>query len=161
MAHGVVRLMLAVVILGAVFMAGVGMVQSQYQQSVTGAYEPTTITNESFTVNEGDRTVLNESNRDVVYNETVQVYQNGTEFESDGNYTWTAANGTIFVPNGSGLTNNSTANVTYQFTVPDEQQQLARDVGMIPGIALSEGLLLGLGGALLIGAIAVLASLQT
>lgn len=122
----------ALVAIAVILMAGVGAVQSAYRSSVSESQPETTVTNETFTVSEGSVTTLSESNRDVVYNDTVTLRQNGTVFDQSGNYSWLEANGTIQVQAGSGLTDGASANITYGYHVPENEQRLTRDLALVP-----------------------------
>lgn len=145
--------LIAVVIVAVVLFAGIGAISNGYESSVRGAYDATSYS-ESFNVSGGTLVTVNESNRDVVYNETVNVSQGGTEVD-DSEYTWYANNGTLFVPSGSTLANEQ-ASITYGLTEPDEQQRLARDVGNIPAVVLGGTFVELAGFAALIGAVVVM-----
>jgi len=148
--HRVVAVIGALVI-GLLAISAIG---AQYETAVTGAQPAQQVTNESFTVDVGTTHVLNESRRDVVYNDTVTVYQNSTEIDAS-EYRWQPGNGTLFVPSDSALTDGQSANITYQFTEPTGEQRIARDVGLLPA-QLGEGLGILAAAALLVGGFAFL-----
>lgn len=145
---------IALVAIVVILMAGVGAISSQYQSAVRGATDATT-QNESITPTNGDTITLAESNRDVVYNDSVTVSQNGTVYEPSGNYTWNDANGTIAISSSSGLDGNTTAYVDYGFHQPSSNQRLARDVSMLPA-QYSGGLVEVLSAAMILGAVAIM-----
>lgn len=145
------RQLVALVAVATLLFLGAGAIAMQYEGSVLGANDVQTF-NESFTVDEGNLQTFAESNRDVVYNDTVRVVQSGTVIEQDGNYTWHAINGTLLVQVGSDLTDGASATNEYQLTEPNQSQQLVRDVGLLPS-QLAEALLVALAAAVVIGGI--------
>lgn len=156
---GIAKLFLALTFVAMLLMAGVGALESGYKQSVTEANTATVVENETWTVDEGNVTQLANSNKDVVYNETVTVHNGNDVVEPDGNYTWYASNGTIAALNGSTFTDGQDATVTYGLTVPQNEQQLARDVGMLlPGV-IGYDLIIIIGAAIFIGSIIVFAGM--
>lgn len=103
-----VAIFAVVILVGAVPVA----LSSTLEQSATGQ----TITNETFTPTGGTVTTLNESNRaDVLYNESVTVYNDTDVRMTDGNYTWFATNGTLKTTAGSQLADDPSGNVTYGY----------------------------------------------
>lgn len=145
-----------VAVIGALLLGllAIGGIAAQYETAVTDTQPAQSVTNESFTVDVGTTHVLTESRRDVVYNESVTVYQNDSEV-SPGEYNWQPGNGTLFVPSGSTMTDGQSATITYQYTEPTGEQRIARDVGLLPA-QLGEGLGILTGAALLVGAFALL-----
>lgn len=135
----------------------VGAVATQYESTVEESQNTTIIANETFTVQTGAINTFVESNRDVVYNDTVTVRQNGTEIEESGNFTWLAHNGTMRVPpnNETQLAGGQSANITYRFTEPSNEQRAVRDVALVP-LELVEGLVLIAAAALLLTGLAIL-----
>lgn len=133
----------------------IGGISAQYQSAVEGSQDETTITNESFNVIEDELRVLNESRRDVVYNETAVVYQDGSRIVADGNYTWYPGNGTLGILNNTSFNESKAGAVTYGFTVPAGAQATARDIALIPYV-LGDGLGIVVGAALLLTALVVL-----
>lgn len=144
-------LMFVVIIL----FGGLGAVKSGYRTSVSEA-NPTQSFTESFTVNEGSVETFGESNRDVVYNQSVTVEQNGTKYDSDGNYTWYENNGTLLVQSGSSLSDSQSANITYELNEPQNEQQVARDVGLVPTDVMGGWVVELVGLFMLLGAFVVL-----
>lgn len=132
------RAMLLLVILGVVLIGGVGAIKAEYQASVEGANAEQTY-NESFNVSGGTTVALNESNRDVVYADNVSVTDGGTTVD-ESEYRWNEHNGTLFVPANSQLVNNK-AHVNYSLTEPTNQQQLSRDVALLPSQTLGGALM--------------------
>lgn len=139
--------LVVLVAVAILLMAGVGAVQSGYRSSVSESQPEQTVTNETFTVTEGATITLNESNRDDVYvqQSDVTVRQSGTVYEPSGNWSWERGNGTLFVPSGSGLTDGSSANVTYGYHAPTDEQRLTRDIALVPVNALGGDLVFLLG----------------
>lgn len=131
------RAMLLLVILGVVLIGGVGAIKAEYQSSVEGANDALSY-NESFNVSGGTLVELNESNRDVVYNDSVTVTKDGSTVD-ESEYEWNEHNGTLYVPSGSTLA-NGTAYANYSLTEPTNQQQLARDISLMPSTAMGESL---------------------
>lgn len=108
----------------------VGM-QSTFQE--TGNY--TTEVNETFTPDPGNVTTLNESNRnDVIYNDTVEVYNSSNYFvEQPNNYTWFEGNGTIKTNSTGALSTEPTANITYSYFATTAEHLLYLDlISLIP-----------------------------
>lgn len=136
--------------------AGLYGLSAHYEATVTESNNQTEITNETFTVQEGELHEFSESRRDVIYNDTVEVYQNGSEIQSNGgdNWEWRGGTGTLYVPNGSELVDGDDASITYRFTEPTSEQQVAKDVTMQP-FRLGEGLTLIGGIVLLLLAVAL------
>lgn len=147
------RALVAVVAVGVLLFVGVPAIAIQYESSVLGANAEQRF-NESFTVDEGSVHTFAESNRDVIYNETVLVTQSGTTVDQAGNYTWDDQNGTLFVQVGSDLTDGAQAFNEYGLTAPNESQQLVRDVGLLPA-QLGEVLLLALAAAVVVGGLII------
>lgn len=143
------RQLVALIAVGTILFAGAAAISIQYEDSVLGANDEQRF-NESFTVDEGTLHTFAESNRDVIYNDTAFLKQAGTVIEADGNYTWHAINGTLFIEVGSDFTDGATATNEYGLTAPNESQQLARDVGLLPS-HVSDALLVALGAAVVIG----------
>lgn len=153
-----------VAILGVAIFLFIGLhgVAGHYETTVTETNDQIEVTNETFTVQHGTVHQLDESNRDVVYNGTVEVYQSGfvigeTRVSSDNgsNWRWIEGNGTLYVPNGSDMNDGDTAEITYRYTEPTSEQKVAKDVAMVPFI-LGDGLLIVLGAVLLLTAVALL-----
>lgn len=134
----------------------IGGISAQYQTAVEEGNNETRVINETINVDNGTLHVLNESRRDVVYNESVAVFQNGTQWSADGNYTWFSGNGTLFIPEDTGLNASKSAGVTYGFWVPTGAQKVSRDVVLLP-YDLGESLGLIVGAALVLTALVVLA----
>lgn len=144
----------ALAVVGVILLAGVGALSAQYEQSVTGSNAQDSISGESFTVSKPGLHTFNESNRDVIYNETVTVYDSsGTVVSEDGNYSWNDGNGTLYVPSGSTLNDSESATIDYQFTVPDNSQRAVRDTGMILPGSLGGTITLALGLAVVLGSL--------
>jgi len=146
-------LVLVMVVLLA--LGGALAIQPQYQAAVEGANNATTVDNETVNTSTGVKQ-LAESNQDVVYQDTdaVVVRQNNTTYVASGNYTWYTSNGTIEILSSTTLDQNNTANVTYGYTVPGGEQELARDVGLLPA-ELGGALTSILGAVLLVGSMMV------
>lgn len=148
---------LALGFVAILFMGVVAGVNVGFEDTVRTSANAQVVENESWTVNEGTVTTLDESNRDVVYSDEVTVRQSGTVYEANGNYSWIQSNGTIRASTGSDLTDGSSAEVTYDYSVPSEQQRLQRDILMfVPG-TVGETLIIVLGASLLLGAVALMA----
>lgn len=115
---------------------GIGALGTQYDEAVTDTGNETTIENETFTVTNGATIKLAESNRDVIYNDTVTVKNvsspNDTVVEPAGNYTWHTSNGTITINATSTLNDGGTAGIDYTFWVPSNSQTYVRDIGIAP-----------------------------
>lgn len=115
---------------------GVGALGVQYDDSVTDTGEETDIVNETFTVTNGATIELAESNRDVIYNQTVTVRNvsdaNDPVVEPSGNYTWHESNGTITINATSTFNDGDTAGIDYTFWVPRDSQTYVRDIGLEP-----------------------------
>lgn len=150
------RAVIVVSVLVILFL-GIGAVATQYQDTVRDTQPLNTIENETFTVSAGDTLSLDESNRDVVYNDSVTVRQNGTTFDPAGNYTWRGdtGDGQLEIPTDTGLTDGDSANITYSYRVPSESQSITKSIGMIP-FELAEELALIGGFILMLGALAML-----
>lgn len=122
-----------------------------YQAAVT-ADDAVSITNESWTVDQGNVTTLANSNQDVVYADSVEV-RNDTDVvvEPDGNYTWYESNGTIRALAGApALADASTASINYTYYEPSDRQRSVRnyagdmgDIGMAMEFGLVAAVLLG------------------
>lgn len=148
--------LIVVVAVAILAMGGVGAVQTSYQDSVTGANTATQVDNESVTIQHGQTLQLAESNRDVVYGEqsTVTVEQNGTIYTAEGNWAWLRGNGTLSIPSNSGLVDNESATVDYEYTEASNSQKLARDVTMIP-LNLGDAIILIVMVSVLLAAVAM------
>lgn len=154
------RRVFVVAAVGILLFTGLAAVNAAYTDSVGATGDGNEVVNESFTVNQGNRTYLAESNQtEVVYNDTVSVYnENDTLVESNGNYSWATENGSLVVETGaSALPDNTSANITYGWNAPTDEQKLARDVGTIP-MQLGEQLLTMLGAVLVIAVLFLLAN---
>lgn len=140
----------AVVGVFIVLFAGLYGLSAHYETTVTESNNQTEIVNESFTVQEGFNHEFSESRRDVVYNDTIEVYQNGSEIQSNNgdNWKWRAGTGELYVPNGSQLVDGDEAAITYRYTEPTTEQRVAKDVTMTP-FRLGEGMTL-IGGIVLL-----------
>lgn len=136
-------------------MVALGGISAQYQTAVSEASNETRIVNETASITAGDPAGLNESNRDVVYNESIIVRQNGTEWASDGNYTWVVGNGTLLISDPTNLNTTESIGVTYGFWVPSGAQQVSRDVVLLP-YTLGDSVGIIVGAALLLTAVALL-----
>lgn len=147
------RAMLLLVILGVVLIGGVGAIKAEYQGSVEGANDELAY-NESINVSGGTLVELNESNRDVVYGDTVTVTESGSTVD-DSEYEWNEHNGTLFVPSGSSLANNE-AYVNYSLHEPTNQQKLARDIQLMPANAMGDSLFTIGSIAMLLGSVVVM-----
>jgi hypothetical protein len=145
-----------VAVIGALVIGllAIGAIGAQYETAVTGTQPAQQVTNETFTVDVGTTHAFNESRRDVVYNDSVTVYQNSTEIDAS-EYRWQPGNGTLFVPSSSSMTDGESAKITYQYTEPTGEQRIARDVGLLPA-QLGEGLGILAAAALLVGGFALL-----
>jgi hypothetical protein len=105
-----------------------------------------TVDNETFSPTGGSVTQLADSERDVSYNLTADVYVNDNEIEDDGNYSWVATNGTVRTVNNSYLDNQTDANISYGYTTnPEQQQDIATTLGFAFGFGRWLVLLLGVG----------------
>jgi len=85
----------AVVIL---LMGGVAALETGHQESVRGAADAETVENETWTVDEGNWTQLDAPGGDAAaYSQpaNVTVYQNGSEIQREGNWTWDDHNARI------------------------------------------------------------------
>ncbi|MUV59784.1 hypothetical protein [Halobacterium sp. CBA1126] len=151
-------------IVGLVFvaillMAGIGIAQSGFQTAVTEG-QPGSTVHEQWTVNTGEPVSLSESNRDnVVYQAAtdVSVTADNQTVAQSGNWTWNRHNGTIVALAGGTLSDGETANITYGYAEPSNEQSLAKETMMfVPG-TLGDVLILVLGIALLLGAFVVMA----
>lgn len=140
-------------------MLALGGISTQYQDTVRESQPHQEITNESVTISKGTVHELAESKRDVVYNKSVRVEQNGTVY-ADSEYQWYggAGNGTLFVPSDSSL-GDGEANVTYDYSEPSGVQRTTRDITLIP-FQLGEGLGIIVGAAFLLGGLAVMGRLR-
>jgi len=138
-------------------MIAIGGLSAAYQTSVQESQPTQHVINESFSPVNDTVVVLDESRRDVVYNgsDDVRVYQNRTEINSTGNWTWHAGDGTISINATSTFNESRLANVSYNYTIPAAAQQTARDVALVPYL-LGDGLGIIVGAALIVGAIALL-----
>lgn len=148
------RQLVALVAVASILLLGVFGIAIQYEDSVTGANDEQRF-NETFTVDEGTIHTFAESNRDVVYNDTAKVVQSGTLINQSGNYTWFAANGTLFIEVGSSLTDGADATNEYGLTAPNQSQQVVRDIGLLPA-QIGDALLVALGAAVVIGGLYIL-----
>lgn len=136
-----------------VFVIGVGGISAQYEQSVETSNNQTTVVNETFQPTVGINS-LNNSNRDVVYGEDPELFQNGSEIPRDENWTWIEGNGTVDIPSGTQINLTRSAKITYNYTVPRGAQRVSRDVALLPYEFGNIGVIVG--GALVLTAIAVL-----
>lgn len=136
---------------------GLGAVNAQWQDSVTDSQDAIEVENESWTVDAGSITQLDNSDRDVVYNDSVTVRdENDTVVAADGNYSWLAGNGTVKALSGSSeLSDGESATITYRYTEPSNAQNLAKSVGMLP-VTLGDEIALALAAGVLLGAVALL-----
>lgn len=132
MSQGIGRLVAAAAIFIFLFV-GVGVIQAGYWDASTDANEHVTF-DESPVVNEGNVTALNESNRGVVYApvQDVNISQSGSAVRADGNWTWNRHNGTIEWAESTSLTNGSTVNVSYFYTVPSTEQNVTKEFTTTP-----------------------------
>jgi hypothetical protein len=138
-------------------MIAIGGLSAAYQTSVQESQPTQHVINESFYPVNDSVVVLDESRRDVVYNgsDDVRVYQNRTRYNSTGNWTWRAGDGTLYVNETSAFNESRLANISYNYTAPVAAQQTARDVALVPYL-LGDGLGIVVGAGLIIGAIALL-----
>lgn len=145
-------------VLAIILMAGVGAISAQYNTSVTESTNETAVVNESFTADLGTAVALDESNRDVVYNDTVTVYNSSTVLvEQDGNYTWHAGNGTLRINASTGqFSQGESGTVSYNYTVPTEEQRVVRDVALIIPGTLGDTIMLIMGLVILLSGLVVL-----
>lgn len=122
--------------------AGAAAVDAIHGRTVRATGDGTTITNETWQPNEGNVTILDESNRgDAVYDRNVTVRQGGTVYAEAGNYSWIVSNGTIRTLNGTQLNTSQSATISYGYHTPTQGQQLTERVGAIPIRAGSAALL--------------------
>lgn len=116
-------------------MLGGGIISAQHSQSVRDAGDRTLVENEAWNPEEGSVTTLNHSNYEtLVYGtqEEVDVYQGGSEYVADGNWTWYDGNGTVKAVNGTSLNTSESAKITYSYYQPTQEQALLVDLGTIP-----------------------------
>lgn len=122
--------------LAILLFVGVGALGTQYDASVTDTGDETTVSNETFTVTNGATIELAESNRDVIYNNTVTVRNvsaaDDPVVDPSGNYTWHESNGTITINATSTFNDGDTAAIDYTFWVPRDSQNYVRAIGLEP-----------------------------
>lgn len=134
------------VIVAVILLGGLTAVSFAFEDSVGGSGEHQGVENESFTVDQGERVTLSESELDeVVYDRqsNITVYNDtDTLVQPDGNWTWTRDNGTLVVDSSSGaLANNTSATVTYGYREPTETQSLTLQIARLP-MELGDALML-------------------
>lgn len=146
-------------ILAIVLMAGVGAISAQYETSVTESQNATAVVNESFTADLGNATTLDNSNRDVIYNESVTVFNASDVLVAEpGNYTFHAGNGTLRInASTSQFSDGESGTVSYNFTEPTEEQRAVRDIALIIPGTLGDVIMLVLGLVILLSAIVITA----
>lgn len=122
----------AVIIL---LLAGVNALHAGWGEAVEESGDLQTVTNESWTVDQGNVTKLNDSNRfDAVYESDVTVYNaSDVEISADGNFTWFQSNGSIRAATGSTfLADGSTAKITYEYHNETDDQTAVKELTTLP-----------------------------
>lgn len=133
MAERAVTMMIVVVLL----VAGATGLMHARQDTVRGSGDEIAVTNETWAVSPGNTTELQHSYREGAYSEeeNVTVYQNGTEIQQSGNWTWDVADGTIAALNGTTMNASEDATVSYTYYDPTEVQQRTDNVlGLVIGV---------------------------
>lgn len=110
------------------------------QFALEGAGESYTVTNETFTSDPGNVTLLEESNRTGAYyadSRDVAVYNitasGDVELEAGVDYKWIADNGTIKSLSGGALDPATDAQISYSFQqTTAEQRELTNLIGLLP-----------------------------
>lgn len=148
------RRMVGLVLVLVALFAVVGGFSAGFEGAVRDSPDsPTTdIENETFSSSQDTLITLNECcNHTRVYyeNDSVTVYNNSSVVEPAGNYSWFKSNGTLRTTDDTEALNDTSANVTYGYYLPSQEQALARDVtlfapkrGDLWGIALGAAVLL-------------------
>jgi len=146
----------AVAVIGLLIFAVIALngISTQYQSTVADSQPETNIVDEEFDVVKNTTIVLNESRRDVVYNDSVVVNQAGAKVSED-DYRWQPGNGTLFIPENSTMDENDNATIDYNFTEPSDEQRAVRDVMLMPA-ELGRGIGALAGAILLVGGFAYL-----
>lgn len=124
-----------VAILALVILAMGGVVATQ--GALENAGEDRYVTNETWTPDAGNVTVLNESQRKgAYYSENATVYdENQTEMDAGTDYEWFSENGTVKAVVGGGLDGDSEATISYAFAqTTAEQRGIARGLSNIPSM---------------------------
>lgn len=82
------------------------------------------ITNESWTPDAGNITTLNNSNLEAADYESTVTVRNQTDalMTEPSDYTWFENNGTILTNTTGSLAGDTTANISYNYTQPPENQ---------------------------------------
>lgn len=95
------------------------------EAALEGAGENHLVVNETFTPAAGSVTQLDESERaGVYYDHNVTVYdETGSEMTAGTDYRWFPGNGTIKTLTGGGLDGDASANATYGFQVPSDEER--------------------------------------
>lgn len=135
------RIFLAIIAIVVLSMIAV----SGFQAGLENAGTNELVTNETFTPDPGNVTVLDDSQRSgAYYGESVDVYENGTEMDSGSDYKWYPGNGTVQAVVGGGLDGDTEAQITYRFQqTTAEQRSMA---GLLSHIPRMMGLALPIGG---------------
>jgi len=159
--------MLTVIGVGILLFAGLWGIQAQRTDAVAGNGLQTDIVNETINTTNatGDVITLAESNRGTgtIYDEqvAVELYQNNSSVDPTGNWEWLRDNGTLQItsPTGLNTSQNATANVSYGYNEPTDQQAWITDIGLL-GFQLGEVWLVALMAGVLMTALATLRRLQ-
>lgn len=94
----------------------------QYDQSVTGS-QPEANATEQFTASPGTEYQAQNSGEYLVHNESVTLEANGTAYSSPDDYRWFTENATVRITEDTSIPDGQTANITYQYHEPAQEQQ--------------------------------------
>lgn len=152
---------LTVVIL-AIVLVGFGMAaESAHRDAVRGSQDVTVVEQEPFQPTAGQVRQLNNSDDDLVFNESdsVTVDQNGTVIESQGNWTWYESNGTLKINQSTAMNTSESANVSYGYYEPSNEQQLTKELSLFFVDTVGATLVEVLGALFLLFAVVVMLSI--
>lgn len=112
---------------------GAYSLSAAYEDTVTDANDQITVDNETITIAYNTTNSVGNTSNDNIFNESVEVYQNGTQIQSNGgdNWEWRTGNGQLYVPNGSAL-DEGDAEITYRYTPPTDEQETVKNIATVP-----------------------------
>jgi hypothetical protein len=150
----------ALAAISILLMGGVAALETGHQESVRSGDEVQTVENETWTVDAGNWTQLDAPGGDAAaYSQpaNVTVYQNGSEVQRAGNWTWDDHDARIKATDGGTLVDGDQATVTYQAFPASGAQQATQSISMLPLSTLASAWPFVLGVVLLLGAGALFA----
>lgn len=126
------QLVFVVVMAFIVLLGGMGAISAAYGEGG----QLTEIEDEEFEPVGGETIILDNSNiDDADYSETVTVIDNqDNQFVAGEDYYWHSSNGTITVIENSSLSEENSAFITYNFTVPTDEANTF--IGMVDSLTL-------------------------